>query len=178
MASFGSKSLAVRATLHPDLKDIEDETIKVMDHSLIEGARADARQDKLFAEKKTKLRAGMSKHNVGEISGRDLSEAYDSVPWDPIAKRQRWPDEKLWDLIVGTKGEAGGRKFSLDGVEVCTIDEMRAFLYDVSAFHHLKGIERGVAHMKDIPIRQGRDWDGDGLMRDQSFHDIPHTEKA
>jgi hypothetical protein len=38
------------------------------------------------------------------------------------------------------------------------------------------GFVRGVASVKQIPIRVGADWDGDYETRDQRFHDLPHIE--
>lgn len=45
-------------------------------------------------------------------------------------------------------------------------------------FAFLAGVMFGIAHMKGIKLRWGGDWDGDGQMRDQSFHDLPHLELA
>lgn len=38
------------------------------------------------------------------------------------------------------------------------------------------GIVIGIAKMMDIPVRWGGDWDGDGTITDQQFHDLPHFE--
>lgn len=34
----------------------------------------------------------------------------------------------------------------------------------------------GIAEMMEIPIRCGADWDMDGNLTDQQFHDLPHFE--
>ena len=34
----------------------------------------------------------------------------------------------------------------------------------------------GIAKMMEIPLRSGCDWDGDGEITDQQFHDLPHFE--
>ena len=43
-------------------------------------------------------------------------------------------------------------------------------------FYLVAGYIRGVASELSIPIRQGVDWDGDFQIRDQTFHDLGHTE--
>lgn len=47
---------------------------------------------------------------------------------------------------------------------------------DHRRFYFLAGFIRGVASQMGIEIRQGADWDGDGQLNDQSFHDLPHVE--
>lgn len=47
---------------------------------------------------------------------------------------------------------------------------------DARRFYYLQGFIRGVASQMGIKIRQGADWDGDGLLNDQTFHDLPHLE--
>lgn len=47
---------------------------------------------------------------------------------------------------------------------------------DSERFYFLAGVIRGVASQMNIKIRQGVDWDGDGSFKDQTFHDLPHTE--
>jgi len=41
---------------------------------------------------------------------------------------------------------------------------------------YLLGLYKGVAYMKDIPIRSGSDWDRDGEIADNSFDDFYHLE--
>lgn len=38
------------------------------------------------------------------------------------------------------------------------------------------GFVRGVANQMNIKIRCGADWDGDGSIKDQNFHDVFHIE--
>ena len=38
------------------------------------------------------------------------------------------------------------------------------------------GMVLGIAAMMGIPVRWGGDWDGDGTITDQQFHDLPHWE--
>lgn len=46
----------------------------------------------------------------------------------------------------------------------------------IKRWYMFVGIVRGVAAMLDIPIRCGADWDGDMIVKDQNFHDLPHFE--
>ena len=41
---------------------------------------------------------------------------------------------------------------------------------------YLLGLYKGVAYMKDIPVRSGSDWDRDGEIADNSFDDFFHVE--
>lgn len=43
-------------------------------------------------------------------------------------------------------------------------------------FYYMSGMIRGIAHMMDIPIRVGGDWDSDGEIKDQQFNDLNHME--
>jgi len=43
-------------------------------------------------------------------------------------------------------------------------------------FAQLAGILIGIGWTMGIRLRWGGDWDGDGIMRDQRFHDLPHLE--
>ena len=47
---------------------------------------------------------------------------------------------------------------------------------DTGRFYVLNGIIRAAAAELCIDIRTGADWDNDGLVKDQSFHDLPHVE--
>ena len=47
---------------------------------------------------------------------------------------------------------------------------------DTRRIYMFVGTVRGIAAMKDIPIRVGADWDGDMQVKDQNFHDTPHFE--
>lgn len=42
--------------------------------------------------------------------------------------------------------------------------------------YHFGGFVRGIAVMMHIPIRCGHDWDGDTILDDQKFIDLPHFE--
>lgn len=47
---------------------------------------------------------------------------------------------------------------------------------DRSAFYLFAGFVIGIAKGMGINLRCGADWDGDGKVKDQNFHDLPHFE--
>lgn len=47
---------------------------------------------------------------------------------------------------------------------------------DTGRFYILNGIMRAAAAELGVTIRTGADWDNDGLIQDQTFHDLPHYE--
>jgi len=47
---------------------------------------------------------------------------------------------------------------------------------DTGRFYILNGILRAAASVEGVEIRTGADWDSDGIIKDQSFHDLPHSE--
>ena len=47
---------------------------------------------------------------------------------------------------------------------------------DREAFYFLGGIILATARQLGIKVRLGLDWDGDGDLHDQTFHDLPHVE--
>lgn len=47
---------------------------------------------------------------------------------------------------------------------------------DSGRFYLFVGLVQGIALKMDIKIRCGADWDSDGQVKDQNFHDLPHFE--
>jgi len=47
----------------------------------------------------------------------------------------------------------------------------------IKRHYYMAGMLRGIAHMMNIKIRSGADWDSDGQITDQSFMDLVHIEK-
>ena len=47
---------------------------------------------------------------------------------------------------------------------------------DTARFYLFIGTIKGIALTLGIKIRLGADWDGDGKVKDQNFHDLPHIE--
>lgn len=42
---------------------------------------------------------------------------------------------------------------------------------------HMLGVLKGIAHMQGTKLRQGIDWNEDGDFANQTFNDMPHSEK-
>lgn len=90
MPTFGDKSSERLLTCHPALQDICQSVIANYDFTVLEGHRGDERQEELFHQGLSKLRAGQSKHNATP------SLAVDVAPY-PID----WKDEKRFYLLAG-----------------------------------------------------------------------------
>lgn len=87
---FSARSEQRLASCHPDLQRLMREVIRHQDCSIIEGYRGIREQDQLFAEGKSKLRGGESKHNLSP------SRAVDVAPY-PLD----WDNRDRWLLFVG-----------------------------------------------------------------------------
>jgi len=72
---YGSKSRAVLETCCPEIQDIMQEVIKIIDCSPLEGYRDEAKQTNAFNEKRSKVQFPNSKHNTNP------SLALDVVPY-------------------------------------------------------------------------------------------------
>ena len=90
MPRFGKRSKEKLATCDKKLQDVFNEVIKEVDCSILEGHRDERRQDKLYEEKKTKVRYPMGRHNSKP------SRAVDVVPY-PID----WNDRERFHLFSG-----------------------------------------------------------------------------
>lgn len=90
MPSFGAKSLAKLDTCDHRLQEVCSLVISNYDFTILEGHRSNERQDELFRQGKSKLRAGESKHNASP------SLAVDVAPW-PID----WENHKRFYLLAG-----------------------------------------------------------------------------
>ena len=47
---------------------------------------------------------------------------------------------------------------------------------DMHRLYYMAGMVKGLAESMGIPVRMGADWDGDGELADQTFHDVFHVE--
>lgn len=93
---FGKHSLEQRATLHPDLIKVVDETSKESNITILCGHRGKEDQDKAYADGKSKLQWPKSRHNSFP------SEAVDLAPF-PLD----WNNVKSFkDLAVKVKEAA------------------------------------------------------------------------
>ena len=90
MAKFGNRSLEMIATLHPDIQDVLNQAIEIIDFSVYCGHRTNSEQQAVFDSGKSKARPGQSKHN------RYPSEAVDLWKY-PID----WNDVEGQSLVAG-----------------------------------------------------------------------------
>lgn len=149
---WSRSSKAKLDSCHPELREIMDAVLKVMDITVIFGARSTEDQKKAFASGNSKLNGVtvFSKHQVGGNTGRTLADAIDIAPW-PIPKNWGGPGpDRLWNK-----------------------DEMKS----IAQFYYLAGLVKGIAASKGIKIRWGGDWDGDNDFHDQTFEDLGHFER-
>lgn len=87
---FSQWSLDRLNTCDKRLQEIALEAITIIDFKVLEGHRSKARQKELYESGKSKLDAGLSKHNL------DPSMAFDLVP-HPID----WTDSKRFIHLAG-----------------------------------------------------------------------------
>ena len=90
MPKFGRKSKQCISTCDERLQKVFNEVIKYVDCSILEGHRDERRQNKLYEEKKTKVRYPMGRHNSKP------SRAVDVAPY-PID----WDDRERFHLFSG-----------------------------------------------------------------------------
>ena len=98
MPSFGTASRKRLDTCHPDLIQVCELVIPNYDFTVLEGYRPNARQDELFRQGKSKLKAGQSKHNSNPSLAIDLSP----YPVD-------WEDRKRFFLLAGFMFQAASQ---------------------------------------------------------------------
>lgn len=90
MPIFGQASTRKLETCHKDLIAVCELVIETYDFTVLEGHRSGKRQDELFRQGKSKLKAGQSKHN------QSPSLAVDICPW-PID----WEDLNRFFFLSG-----------------------------------------------------------------------------
>jgi len=82
MPSFGTASRQRLDTCHPDLIQVCELVIENYDFTVLEGNRSNARQDELFRQGKSKLKAGESKHNSSPSRAVDIAPY--PIDWDDL----------------------------------------------------------------------------------------------
>ena len=136
MYSFGKKSLAKKAQLHPDLAHVLDLAIQVIDFSIIEAWRSKEDQNKYYDQGRSKLRWPKSKHNTkSNKPGKVL--AVDILPypggWDTSEENMK----KFYFLMGIIKGIAG-----IEGIKVrFGLDWNSNNVFSDQSFHDLPHIE-------------------------------------
>ena len=97
MPAFSARSDERLQTCHLHLQNVCRAAIKYYDFTVLEGHRSNERQDELFRQGKSKLKAGESKHN------QNPSLAVDIAPY-PID----WDDRARFYLLAGFMFQAAG----------------------------------------------------------------------
>lgn len=161
MFKYGHKSMAVMDTLHPSYRPPLMDVIKIVDITLIEGARDEARQKRLYDEKRTTVLFPNSAHNI--LRPLDPSFAFDAMPYTPgFPGGIDWRTApELWAAI--NRGEE---------------KEAKAILENIRRIRHTAGIILGIFHAHGIPLVNGADWDRDNKFDDHKFSDSPHYQHA
>ena len=157
MPSFGNASRNRLSTLCPELVEVAEDAIQIIDFSIIETDRSKEVQNQYFSNGQSTLRWPQSKHNI--CDARPLAEALDVWPYiPPFGALSGHPDQVA--KIARETGRSG--------------TEAQEFIY--KAFSRVAGVFEACAHHRGYTIRWGGDWDGDGNLLDQKFHDLPHIE--
>jgi len=157
MAIFGKTSRARLVTLCPELRRVAYDAIRVIDFSVIETERCEIAQNRYVDTGVSTVRWPNSKHNV--CKGRLEPEAMDLWPYVPAFGALSGHPAQITDIAVES-----GR----------TPIEVRDFVY--KAFARLAGVVEACGIARGYEVRWGGDWDGDGNLIDQDFHDLPHFE--
>lgn len=165
MYKYGEKSEAQIATLHPYLQNILNFAIDIMDISVTEGIREDARQNSLFKEGLSKIDG----YNIrGYHQGRPLLNEI----------------EKQYALSLDTKftkiDEIGDEcvSYAFDCAPY-PIDFSSKFK-KIARFYAMAYVIITIAEQElegtDYYLRWGGDWDRDNDFEDQNFDDLMHFE--
>lgn len=159
MPSFSKTSQERKATCCMELQLIADDAIEVIDFSFIEGARDKDTQDRYYRTGVSTVQWPNSKHNITE--DQPLSLAMDLWPYIPGFGALSGHPDQVKEIMAKT-----GRSKA----------EVNSFIR--KAFAKLAGVVIACAHGRGYKIRWGGDWNGNGNMLDQRFHDLPHFEYA
>jgi peptidoglycan L-alanyl-D-glutamate endopeptidase CwlK len=104
MFKYGNRSTRTLKTCHKDIQTIMNEVIKIYNVSILEGERSKERQQKLYADGKSKL-DGVNKKSKHQSSP---SMAVDCAPY-PI----RWQGEKSMERFYYMMGIIEGVAYRL-----------------------------------------------------------------
>ena len=148
MASFGASSQKRLLTCKPEIQEICNEAIKIIDFSIITGHRTKEKQNALYP-KYTKLLWSDGKHNSFP------SRAIDIAPYI-----------QPYGTIFGSTEQIVKMK------ELRGVSTAQAEAYVIKSYARLIGYIEAIAATKGTKIRVGLDWDGDFDMLDQTFHDL------
>jgi len=99
MPRFGPKSKERLSECDPKLQALFNEVIKHVDCSVLEGIRTKEKQDRMFAEGKSKFKYPGSKHNIANDG--DKSIAIDVTPY-PVDWKDRERQTLFAGFVIGT----------------------------------------------------------------------------
>jgi len=161
MFKYGRKSMLVIETLHPSFRPPLMDVIKIVDITLIEGRRLEARQAHLKQIGATTVDYPDSAHNP--LRPTDLVFAFDAMPYTPgFQGGVDWRTGKELFEAIGRGDQA----------------EAQAILENIRRIRHTAGIIIGVFHAHGMPLVNGADWDRDNKFNDHKFSDSPHYQHA
>lgn len=148
MPSFGAASKAQSLTCDNRLITLFDNVVLTYDCSFLEGHRNMVRQNKFYADGRSKVSWPNGKHNKSPSLAADVAPYISGrgIPW-PVTPTD-WNDKTQRDR----------------------------YLKDLAQFYHFAGFVLGMAEMLDISIRWGGDWDRDNDLLDNKFDDLVHFE--
>jgi len=98
-----------------------------------------------------------SKHNI--TPERPLSDAVDVWPWVPPFGALSGNPEHIATIAL-----------------MANVTDEEAWDFVYKAFARVYGVFEACAGLRGYKTRWGGDWDGDGNLLDQNFHDLPHIE--
>jgi len=165
MPSFGQASFVNVATCCLPLQETLYLAIQKIDFSAICGARDKQTQNQAVVDGTSTLVWPNSKHNI--TAARPWSDAVDV-----------WPYTK-WGALSGSPEQiiSIAEKVIMQG-ESIKESQGRVREYVFKAFSHMAGVILGIGFAKGHSLTWGGDWNSDGNMLDQNFHDLPHIEYA
>lgn len=178
MPALGTRSLERQAMLIPELIEVTDDVIEIIDYSIIETGRNEPTQTAYFASGASELEWPHSLHNIHD--GRPKAEAMDLWPYvPPFGALSGHPDqiEQIRASVYPLERVArlARRKgISHEAAKVYTSQLVKEFVF--KAFARLAGTVEACARLRGYSTRWGGDWNGDGNLLDQNFHDLPHHE--
>ena len=104
MPFFGRRSKDLLKDLDPRLVRVLTDAIKHVDFTILETHRSKERQNRLYRERKTKLRYPYSKHNAYP------SLAVDIAVWYPQSPHVHWDDLASFHRLMGVVGYCGWKR--------------------------------------------------------------------
>ena len=159
MPRFSKKSRESLYSCDSDLIRLFELVVRFFDCKILEGHRGKEKQNKYYAEGKSRVQWSDGAHNSYP------SDAVDAVPY-PV----RWPN---YDRIAKAFDDLNLSK----GAKVALKSMIKTFAKNLARFYFFGGFVLGLAVSMGIKIRWGGDWDSDREILDQNFDDLPHFEK-